>query len=73
MKKLLVIFGSGDIAQLAHYYFSTDSNYFYVSTTSNMQLSKTKISMTSLGGDTISTTVALTPGKCTQISQQFRQ
>ncbi|MEZ6940798.1 acetyltransferase [Aeromonas sp. S12(2024)] len=27
MKKTLVIFGSGDIAQLAHYYFSTDSNY----------------------------------------------
>jgi len=27
MKKRLVIFGSGDIAQLAHYYFSTDSNY----------------------------------------------
>ena len=27
MKKPLVIFGSGDIAQLAHYYFSTDSEY----------------------------------------------
>ena len=27
MKKPLVIFGSGDIAQLAHYYFSTDANY----------------------------------------------
>lgn len=27
MEKPLVIFGSGDIAQLAHYYFSTDSNY----------------------------------------------
>lgn len=27
MKKKLVIFGSGDIAQLAHYYFSTDSDY----------------------------------------------
>lgn len=27
MKKPLVIFGTGDIAQLAHYYFSTDSNY----------------------------------------------
>jgi sugar O-acyltransferase (sialic acid O-acetyltransferase NeuD family) len=27
MKKPLVIFGSGDIAQLAHYYFSTDSNF----------------------------------------------
>jgi len=27
MKKRLVIFGSGDIAQLAHFYFSTDSEY----------------------------------------------
>lgn len=27
MKKRLVIFGSGDIAQLAHYYFRTDSDY----------------------------------------------
>lgn len=27
MKKPLVIFGTGDIAQLAHYYFSTDSEY----------------------------------------------
>lgn len=27
MNKKLVIFGSGDIAQLAHYYFSTDSDY----------------------------------------------
>jgi sugar O-acyltransferase (sialic acid O-acetyltransferase NeuD family) len=27
MKKPLVIFGAGDIAQLAHYYFSTDSEY----------------------------------------------
>jgi sugar O-acyltransferase (sialic acid O-acetyltransferase NeuD family) len=27
MKKPLVIFGAGDIAQLAHYYFSTDSNF----------------------------------------------
>ncbi len=27
MKKPLVIFGSGEIAQLAHYYFSSDSNY----------------------------------------------
>ncbi|HCS29388.1 MAG TPA: transferase [Spongiibacteraceae bacterium] len=27
MKKKLVIFGSGDIAQLSHYYFSTDSDY----------------------------------------------
>lgn len=27
MKKSLVIFGAGDIAQLAHYYFSNDSEY----------------------------------------------
>ncbi|WP_454835895.1 acetyltransferase [Pseudomonas lini] len=27
MKKPLVIFGTGDIAQLAHFYFSTDSEY----------------------------------------------
>ena len=27
MRKPLVIFGAGDIAQLAHYYFTTDSNY----------------------------------------------
>lgn len=33
MKKPLVIFGSGDIAQLAHYYFSTDSSYEVVAFT----------------------------------------
>jgi sugar O-acyltransferase (sialic acid O-acetyltransferase NeuD family) len=33
MKKPLVIFGSGDISQLAHYYFSTDSNYEVVAFT----------------------------------------
>ena len=33
MKKPLVIFGSGDIAQLANYYFSTDSNYEVVAFT----------------------------------------
>lgn len=33
MKKPLVIFGIGDIAQLAHYYFSTDSNYEVVAFT----------------------------------------
>ena len=31
--KRLVIFGSGDIAQLAHYYFSTDSDYDVVAFT----------------------------------------
>lgn len=33
MKKKLVIFGSGDIAQLAHFYFSTDSEYEVVAFT----------------------------------------
>lgn len=33
MKRKLVIFGSGDIAQLAHYYFSTDSEYQVVAFT----------------------------------------
>lgn len=33
MKKPLVIFGTGDIAQLAHYYFSTDSEYGVVAFT----------------------------------------
>ena len=33
MKKPIVIFGSGEIAQLAHYYFSTDSNYEVVAFT----------------------------------------
>lgn len=33
MKRKLVIFGSGDIAQLAHFYFSTDSDYEIVAFT----------------------------------------
>lgn len=33
MKQPLVIFGSGDIAQLAHYYFSSDSRYEVVAFT----------------------------------------
>lgn len=33
MKKPLVIFGSGDIARLAHFYFSTDSEYKIVAFT----------------------------------------
>lgn len=33
MKKPLVIFGSGDMAELAHYYFSTDSDYEVVAFT----------------------------------------
>ena len=33
MKKPLIIFGMGDVAQLAHYYFSTDSSYEVVAFT----------------------------------------
>jgi len=33
LKKSLIIFGAGDIAQLAHYYFSTDSSYEVVAFT----------------------------------------
>lgn len=33
MNKRLIIFGSGDIAQLAHFYFSTDSEYEVVAFT----------------------------------------
>ena len=33
MKKPLIIFGAGDIAQLAYYYFSTDSDYEVVAFT----------------------------------------
>ncbi|MEY2632088.1 MAG: hypothetical protein RIR00_742 [Pseudomonadota bacterium] len=33
MKKRLVIFGAGDIAEIAHYYFSTDSEYDVVAFT----------------------------------------
>ncbi|MGG2021092.1 acetyltransferase [Pseudomonas sp. AO-1] len=33
MKRKLVIFGSGDIAQLAHFYFSTDSSFEVVAFT----------------------------------------
>ncbi|WP_211444860.1 acetyltransferase [Collimonas humicola] len=33
MKRQLIIFGSGDIAELAHYYFSTDSDYEVVAFT----------------------------------------
>lgn len=35
MKKPLIIFGTGDIAQLAHYYFSTDSDYMVVAFTAD--------------------------------------
>jgi sugar O-acyltransferase (sialic acid O-acetyltransferase NeuD family) len=35
MKNSLVIFGSGDMAQIAHYYFRTESNYDVVAFTVN--------------------------------------
>ncbi|MET0777249.1 MAG: acetyltransferase [Pseudomonas mandelii] len=35
MKKSLIIFGAGDIAELAHYYFSSDSDYEVVAFTVN--------------------------------------
>jgi sugar O-acyltransferase (sialic acid O-acetyltransferase NeuD family) len=35
MKKRLVIFGTGDIGQLAHYYFSVDSDYEVVAFTAD--------------------------------------
>ena len=44
MRKPLVIFGSGDIAQLAHYYFSRDSNYEVVAFTVNANYIKEKLS-----------------------------
>jgi sugar O-acyltransferase (sialic acid O-acetyltransferase NeuD family) len=37
MKKKLIIFGSGDIAQLAHYYFSNDSSYEVAAFTVNSE------------------------------------
>ncbi len=33
MQKSLIIFGAGEIAQLAHYYFSKDTNYKVVAFT----------------------------------------
>ncbi|EQC26888.1 hypothetical protein SDRG_15311 [Saprolegnia diclina VS20] len=50
---------------------NADSNYFYVSTTSNIPLSKTQVSLTSFSGQVVSATVNLTPGKCTAIRSQF--
>jgi len=37
MNKSLVIFGTGDIAQIAHFYFSTDSKYDVVAFTVNAE------------------------------------
>ncbi len=42
MKKSLVIFGSGDIAELAHHYFSADSNYKVVAFTVDSAFMKSK-------------------------------
>ena len=43
MKKHLVIFGTGEIAQLAHYYFSADSDYDVVAFTVDSQYLKDQI------------------------------
>lgn len=40
MKKPLVVFGSGDIAELAHYYFTHDSNYEVVAFTVDKEYMK---------------------------------
>lgn len=37
MKKSLIIFGTGDIAELAHYYFTTDSGYEVTAFTVNSE------------------------------------
>ena len=37
MKKTLIIFGTGDIAELAHYYFTTDSSYDVTAFTVNAE------------------------------------
>lgn len=42
MKTKLIIFGSGEIAQLAHFYFSTDSRYEVVAFTIDSQYMKTE-------------------------------
>jgi sugar O-acyltransferase (sialic acid O-acetyltransferase NeuD family) len=43
MKKKLVIFGAGDIAQLAHYYFTNDSEYEVVAFTVNADFITSKV------------------------------
>jgi sugar O-acyltransferase (sialic acid O-acetyltransferase NeuD family) len=43
MKRRLVIFGTGDIAQLAHYYFTADSSYKVVAFTVDASYIKEKI------------------------------
>ena len=40
MRKKIVVFGSGDIAQLAHYYFTTDSEYDVVAFTVDQEYIK---------------------------------
>ena len=44
MKKPLIIFGSGEIAQLAHFYFSSDSDYEVIAfTVDSSYLAETKL------------------------------
>ncbi|KAF0687751.1 Aste57867_20535 [Aphanomyces stellatus] len=49
------------------------SSFYYISTVLHtVELATTQVVMTSYSGETISTTVALTADKCTQIPQQFQ-
>ena len=43
MKKHLVIFGTGEIAQLAHYYFIADSDYDVVAFTVDSKYLKDQV------------------------------
>ncbi|OQS00538.1 hypothetical protein ACHHYP_03409 [Achlya hypogyna] len=47
------------------------SNYFFMSTVQG-PLDKTRVAIKSFTGETISATVALQPGQCTEVFQQFR-
>ncbi|KAG6611755.1 RxLR-like protein [Phytophthora cinnamomi] len=48
-----------------------DGAYYYVSTTSNTDLSAVKVAVTSIKGDVISGSYSLTAGKCTDTNKQF--
>ncbi|OQS07501.1 hypothetical protein THRCLA_00494 [Thraustotheca clavata] len=49
------------------------SSYYFMSQVNGVQLSDTKVSITSPSGETITTSVSLQADQCTQISQQFTQ
>jgi expansin (peptidoglycan-binding protein) len=48
-----------------------DGAYYYVSTSSGADLSATKVAITSINGDVISGTYALTAGSCVDTNKQF--